>query len=267
VTIAPDAVAAPTCGCGCRRPLPAPPVAGGRAPVYASRACQQRAYRQRQAAAHATPAPVADPPSVAGLIRDIRDLAGRLDAGETIPADLPGAIRAGTRDLLARTTTTAPDGPGLRLVPAPITHQLEETAAPSRDDRPRPVAGDEPTPTRRRGYRPVVIRNTDTGSDHELSEETSAAVRAAHALRAGSDAALAVRRAPAGSSVAYEVLLDGVRLGWVDRAPYGARGWYAVNLGLSRGRVAHRTRQDAAIDVLADLDNLASRARPASLRP
>jgi len=141
----PDAAPAATCGCGCGRRLPAAPAGGGRAPVYASRACQQRAYRQRQASAHATPAPV-DPPSVADLIRDIRELAGRLDAGETIPADLPGAIRAGTRDLLARTNPTpVADSPGLRLLPAPTGAPSEDvTTAPPTPAQEETVATAEP---------------------------------------------------------------------------------------------------------------------------
>jgi hypothetical protein len=116
--------------------------AGGRTPVYASRACQQRAYRHRQAAAHVTPAPAADPPSVAALIRDIHELAAVLDAGGTAPADLTAAVRAGTRDLLARTAPAAATSrSGLRLVPEDVTPPAPPetpvaappTPAPSRD--------------------------------------------------------------------------------------------------------------------------------------
>ena len=294
VTIDPDVAPATTCGCGCGRPLPAPPAAGGRTPVYASRACQQRAYRQRQAAVHATP--VVDPPSVAMLIRDIRELAGRLDAGETIPADLPGAIRAGTRDLLARTSPVA-DSPGVGLVPAPIgarsedvttappTPAQEETVAtaepgeglvapapagtdpghtsPSRDDRPR----------RRRApaERPVVIRNVDTGIDHELSAQLSAAVRAVHALRAtGGDTQPVLT--PAGTGRAT-VSLHGTALGAVTRAPH-TRGWQAHTVTGSivqawragRMQTTHPTRTAAVDALLLDLALLAERARPASLR-
>ena len=293
----PDAASAATCGCGCGRRLPAAPAGGGRAPVYASRACQQRAYRQRQASAHATPAPV-DPPSVADLIRDIRELAGRLDAGETIPADLPGAIRAGTRDLLARTNPTpVADSPGLRLLPAPTgarsedvttappTPAQEETVAtvkpgeglvapapagtdpghtsPSRDDRPR----------RRRApaERPVVVRNVDTGIDRELSAEMSAAVRAVHMLRTtgGGEPPVVI---PDGAGRAA-VSLHGTALGAVSRAPH-TRGWQAhtVSGGLvqawraGRMQTTHPTRAAAADALLLDLALLAERARPASLR-
>jgi hypothetical protein len=292
VTIDPDAAPAAACGCGCGRPLPAAPAGGGRAPVYASRACQQRAYRQRQASAHATPAPV-DPPSVADLIRDIRELAGRLDAGETIPADLPGAIRAGTRDLLA-CTSPVPDSPGLRLVPAPTgarsedvttappTPTQEETVtpgeglvapapagadlghtSPSRDDRPR----------RRRApaARPVVVRNVDTGIDRELSAEMSAAVRAVHMLRTtgGGEPPVVI---PDGAGRAA-VSLHGTALGAVSRAPH-TRGWQAhtVSGGLvqawraGRMQTTHPTRAAAVDALLLDLALLAERARPTSLR-
>ncbi|THJ63972.1 hypothetical protein [Candidatus Frankia alpina] len=75
-------VAAGACGCGCGQPLPAPPPGGGRLPVYASRACQRHAARP-------APAAPADPPTVAALIRDIRELAGAPAYGISSPASAP----------------------------------------------------------------------------------------------------------------------------------------------------------------------------------
>jgi hypothetical protein len=261
-------VGARACACGCGRPRPAPPAGGGRTPLYASHACQQRAYRQRQTAARATPAPVADPPSVAALLRDIRELAAVLDTGGVAPDGLTAAVRAGTRDLLARTSSAAaPAGPGLRLVTEDVTPPAQErpvaeaavdpaptTPPPARDDRPR----------RRRAStaQPVIMRD----SGRPLGAEISAAVRAVHAA-VQADADLAVRRAPAGASADWQVVLGDVRLGWITRDHHRSRGWYAVSLTLTPGRTARRTRHDAAIDVLDDLVDLAGRARPASLRP
>ncbi|WP_055410382.1 hypothetical protein [Frankia sp. ACN1ag] len=90
-----------TCACGCGRPRPAPPAGGGRTPLYASRACQMRAYRARQSARPATPA---DPPSVAPLLAAVRELAAVLDAGETPSATQTDVVHAGMMALLARAT-------------------------------------------------------------------------------------------------------------------------------------------------------------------
>uniref|UniRef100_UPI0037C50617 hypothetical protein n=1 Tax=Frankia torreyi TaxID=1856 RepID=UPI0037C50617 len=66
------------CRCGCGEALPAAPAGGGRAPLYASPACRQRAHRRRRPVAPTTPA---DPPSVAPLLAQVRELAAVLDAG------------------------------------------------------------------------------------------------------------------------------------------------------------------------------------------
>ncbi|WP_163549151.1 hypothetical protein [Candidatus Frankia nodulisporulans] len=248
-----------TCGCGCGRPRPAPPAGGGLAPVYASRACQQRAYRRRQATRPApTTAPV-DPPAVAELVRDIRELAGVLDAGGTVPEGLTGAVRAGVRDLLARVSPTPP-----------VSGPAEDQDRSSRDDRgsvPPPAAVAAPTRARQRQRRdrPVVVVNADTGLARELDETTSAAVRAVHG--AGPGDVLALTRHGEGGGE-WEVTLGGVRLGWVHRAqgPRGGRGWQAVSLQLTRGRTVHRARDSAATEVAADLARLADRARRATLR-
>ncbi|WP_248819022.1 hypothetical protein [Frankia sp. AgB32] len=275
-TVMTDPLPAATCGCGCGRPRPAPPAGGGLAPVYASRACQQRAYRQRQAARPAPAAVPVDPPSVAALIRDIRELAGVLDAGGTVPDGLTGAVRAGVRDLLARVSPTPPASrPAEDQVPAGDTGRAEvpprapavptpETRS-SRDD--RQVV---PARSRRRAPRPVVVRG-ETG-DHPLSAELSAAVRAVHA--AGPDDQPVLTAAEGGL---VTVTLGGVLLGTVGRAPYGHRGWQARNVAGGGGGVVrvwragrmqdtHPTRKDAVQALAYALALLADRARRATLR-
>lgn len=96
--------AAAFCGCGCGQELPMAPAAGGRAPVYASRACRQRAYRTRTATA-ATPA---DPESVAGLLAAVHALGVVLDAGGRPDPAAVAQVREQTDALLARAAAWPP---------------------------------------------------------------------------------------------------------------------------------------------------------------
>jgi len=121
----------------------------------------------------------------------------------------------------------------------------------------------------------VVVRNVDTGVDHELSAEMSAemsaAIRAVHALRTtrGDETPALTPHGPGRATVG----LHGTALGAVTRAPH-TRGWQAhtVSGGLvqawraGRMQTTHPTRAAAADALLLDLALLAERARPASLR-
>ncbi|CUU60851.1 hypothetical protein Ga0074812_14851 [Parafrankia irregularis] len=102
--------------------------------MYASRACQQRAYRTRLAARASTPA---DPPSVAGLLDAVRAVGLALDAAVPDP-ELVATLRHEIAGLLARLPTAAdpgedPGGPGESLTDLTATlaggQQLLDTAA------------------------------------------------------------------------------------------------------------------------------------------
>ncbi|MEX5636450.1 hypothetical protein [Parafrankia sp. FMc2] len=293
------------CGCGCGRTCPAAPAGGGRVPRYASRGCQQRAYRARQAA-RATPP--ADPASVAGLLDAIRDLAGVLDAGGQPDDALLAVVRDGTTVLLARAipapAAPTPDADRLAaLPPAAPSPGTSPNPRPSRDDRSErtgpapaatvpalpddrhvatapavPVAGPEevaprPAGSRRRRERPVVLR-TDRG-DRPLSPELSAAVRAV--VNASEGDTPVVRRVDSDVSGTQDVHVGGVLLGTVRPAygPHGGKAWQARDVAGSvarawrKGRMCetHPRRGDAVDALVYHLAFLAERARRASLRP
>ncbi|MBE3206425.1 MULTISPECIES: hypothetical protein [Parafrankia] len=289
------------CACGCGRTCPAAPAGGGRAPRYASRGCQQRAYRVRQAARTAPPA---DPASAADLLDAVRALAGVLDAGGRPDHELLVAVRDGTATLLARATPTAPDvDPGASLPPMVSASDTAIGHRSSRDDRvqqscenstgtpltplddrhvtinpgpPAPdleVAGPRPPGSRRRKARPVVVRSN--AGDVALSAELSAAVRAvAHA--ADGDVPTLHRLESSDPGGAQVVSLGGVRLGVVRPAygPQHGKAWEARDV---MGTVARtwkggrlnmtHPRRGTAVDALIfHLRSLASRADRASLR-
>lgn len=234
-----------TCACGCGRPLPAPPAGGGRTPVYASRACQMRAYRARQAAAR--PAAPADPPSVAALLAAIRDLAAILDAGGTASAAQTDVVHAGMMALLAR-------------------------AAPSR----APGA----PPRRRHGYLPWVdaahvSRRAELAPDDDV-EAVAARLRDAGALAVGP--AQTSQRAchdwtdawreqhPATPAVAADAVQDVPVVTTPDPAPAGTTGGTRPSRDDRPRRRAARTprpvivRSDAGEGPLAEATSAAVRA-------
>lgn len=117
---------------------PAAPAGGGRAPVYASRGCQQRAYRARLAAR----VPAADPPSVAGLLAAVR-LGAALDAGTRPDPGQVTSVRDGTTALLACVPHEEP-APGVAATETGAdlaTPRRPSTAAP---DHPRGPADHHP---------------------------------------------------------------------------------------------------------------------------
>jgi hypothetical protein len=117
----------------------------------------------------------------------------------------------------------------------------------------------------------VVIRNVDTGIDHELSAQLSAAVRAVHALRTtrGDETPALTPHGPGRATVS----LHGTALGAVSRAPH-TRGWQAHTISgatvqawrAGRMQTTHPTRTAARDALLLDLALLAERAHPAPLR-
>ncbi|WP_230203206.1 hypothetical protein [Parafrankia discariae] len=201
------------CGCGCGRPVPPAPASGGRAAVYASRACQQRAYRARLAVRASAPA---DPPSVAGLLGAVRAVGLALDGGAVPDPELVATVRHEMAGLLARLPTAA--GPG------------EDTGRPAPTDGP--------------GESLTDLTATLAGGQALL--DTAAATLARHGR------GHTLRRpdgAPAGT---YRLLLTGgVYGGTLTRDHRGWTGWVPGPVP-HRTRV-HRTRAAAAAAILEAL--------------
>lgn len=202
------------CGCGCGRPVPPPLAGGGRAAMYASRACQQRAYRARLAVRASTPA---DPPSVAGLLGAVRAVGMVLDAGAVPGPELVAAVRHEMAGLLAR---------------------LPTAAGPSEDTGP-------PVPTGGPGESLTDLTATLAGGQQLL--DTAAATLARHGR------GHTLRRpdgAPAGT---YRLLLTGgVYGGTVTRDHRGWTGW--IPGPVPHRTRAQRTRGAAVSAVLDALD-------------
>jgi len=251
----------------CGNPVPPAPARGGRSRDYCSRACQQAAYRARQAAR----TPPADPASVGALLGAVRALGVVLDAGGTPEPAQVEAVRDETAALFARlgaerhvTTAapTAPAGPDIAATPtraaepssAPVGHHVT-TDGPARLD----WGAEAGQPVRVRGGRRLVA----------LSMPASAAVRAVvEAKLTGETYAMIPDDYYSDGSA---VMLCGVRLGAIRPTRVGAserRAWVPWGTDLRPVRQKPlRTRKDAADALVDHYRDLASRARPAVVPP
>ncbi|WP_131784452.1 hypothetical protein [Protofrankia symbiont of Coriaria ruscifolia] len=232
-----DGSGAWTCRCGCGRALPPPPVHGGRAPDYASRACQQRAYRARQA----TRTPPADPASVAGLLAAVRALAATLDTGAAPQDGQVAAVREGSAALLARADTAVRSARPAPTAPPADRHVTTESGSP------------DTAPAAR------LTVTAPSGRTITLSPALAAAVSAAtdHA-----DQPPTLARDPDG----WTVHLAGVPLGLL-RPGYTARGdrrgWQPLQpgAGAPTDPRVHPSRGAAAAALIVELQALGRHVR------